>query len=46
MTKTFEFKEDHMFFGTVSFVRVRPGFVGLGTENGLPVLLATAGTDR
>lgn len=38
-TQTFDIKEDNMRFGTVSFVRVRPGFLGLATENGKPVLL-------
>ena len=35
----FDMKEDQMQFGTISFVRVRPGFLGLATENGKPVLL-------
>ena len=38
-TKFFDVKEDQMQFGTVSFVRVRPGFVGIATDNGKPVLL-------
>jgi len=37
--KTFDVKENHMSFGTVSFVRVRPGYVGIGADNGKPVLL-------
>merc|ERR1719499_939354 len=32
-------KEDRMQFGTINFVRVRPDFLGLATENGKPVLL-------
>jgi regulator of protease activity HflC (stomatin/prohibitin superfamily) len=38
-TQTFEVKEDAMNFGTVTFARVKPGFVGLATDNGRPVLL-------
>ena len=38
-SKVFDMKEDQMRFGTMSVVRVRPGFVGLATENGKPVLL-------
>ena len=38
-TKFFDVKEDKMSFGTVSFVRVRPGFIGTATDNGRPVLL-------
>ena len=37
--QVFDAKEDQMKFGTISFVRVRPGLLGLGTENGKPVLL-------
>ena len=37
--QVFDAKEDQMKFGTTSFVRVRPGLLGLGTENGKPVLL-------
>ena len=33
-TQTFEVKEDAMNFGTVTFARVKPGFVGLATDNG------------
>lgn len=38
-TKTFNVTEDRMAFGTVSLIRVRPGTVGLGRQNGNPVLL-------
>ena len=38
-TRFFDVKEDRMQYGTVSFVRVRPGFIGLATDNGMPVLL-------
>jgi len=38
-TRFFDVKEDAMCFGTVSFVRVRPGFIGTATDNGMPVLL-------
>merc|ERR1719502_1457165 len=37
--RVFDMKEDQMQFGTMSFVRVRPGYLGLATENGKPVLL-------
>merc|ERR1719502_1410336 len=37
--RVFDMKEDQMQFGTMNFVRVRPGFLGLATENGKPVLL-------
>ena len=38
-SQTFDVKEDRMQYGTVSFVRVRPGFIGIATDNGMPVLL-------
>jgi regulator of protease activity HflC (stomatin/prohibitin superfamily) len=38
-TRVFDVKEDTMSFGTVSFIRVRPGFIGTATDNGMPVLL-------
>ena len=38
-TQFFDVKEDRMCFGTVSFVRIRPGFIGTATDNGNPVLL-------
>merc|ERR1719450_1541484 len=38
-TRTFPVKADQMSFGTISFVRVRPGTIGLATDNGMPVLL-------
>jgi hypothetical protein len=31
--------QDTMCYGTVSFVRVRPGYIGTATDNGMPVLL-------
>jgi regulator of protease activity HflC (stomatin/prohibitin superfamily) len=38
-TRFFDVKQDTMQFGTVSFVRVRPGFIGTAVDNGKPVLL-------
>jgi len=38
-TQFFDVKEDTMCYGTVSFVRVRPGYIGTATDNGMPVLL-------
>jgi len=38
-TKSFPATEDQMRFGTLSLIRVRPGFIGLGADNGKPVLL-------
>merc|ERR1719450_1385400 len=38
-TRSFPVKQDQISFGTISFVRVRPGTIGLATDNGQPVLL-------
>merc|ERR1719506_2834423 len=35
----FSVNDDRMQFGTMTFLRTRPGFIGLGTENGKPVIL-------
>lgn len=45
-TKTFEVKQDTMTFGTVTFARVKPGFVGLATDNGTPRLFERAPPPR
>jgi len=38
-TKTFPSTADCMLFGTITLVRVRPGKIGLGSDNGKPVFL-------
>jgi len=38
-TKSFPVTADEMRYGTLVLIRVRSGFIGLGTDNGKPVLL-------
>mmetsp|Transcript_61212 Transcript_61212/g.108858 ORF Transcript_61212/g.108858 Transcript_61212/m.108858 type:complete len:691 (-) Transcript_61212:171-2243(-) len=35
----FQVTDDVMMFGTMALIRIRPGFIGLGSDNGVPLFL-------